>query len=221
MASPPVRRHNGSHGSPDPSRGIVLTRLDGPEAARIPSRKQLLAGFFQIGLSGFGGVMPHARRLMVDDRRWLTDSQFTELLSLGQTLPGANVLNMAVVIGARFHGWRGSVIAAFGLLAAPLVIVLTLASVHERFAHSLRLAQVLAGVAAAAAGLVLATGARLATKLTRDAGSVLILVATFLAVFWLRLPLLGILAVLGPLSTAWAWHGLRRETQPGSTGADA
>jgi chromate transporter len=183
-----------------------------------PTRGQLFTGFFKTGLSGFGGVLPHARRMLVDDRRWLTDPQFTELLSLGQTLPGPNVLNMAVVIGARFHGWRGSVIAAFGLMTAPLVIVLSLASLYGHFAHSVRLAQVLAAVAAAAAGLVLATGGRLAAKMARDGGSILILVATFLAVFWLRLPLLGILAVLGPVSIAFAWHGLRRELAANPSG---
>ena len=168
-------------------------------------------GFFKTGLSGFGGVMPHARRMLVEDRRWLDDRQFTELLSLGQTLPGPNILNMAVVIGARFHGWLGSVLAALGLLSAPLVIVLSLATLYGRFAHSARLIQILAAMAAAAAGLVLATGGRLATRMDRDAGSIFILVVAFLANFWLRLPLLGILLVLGPLSIGLAWRRLRRE----------
>jgi chromate transporter len=185
----------------------------------IPTRKQLFTGFFKTGLSGFGGVLPHARRMLVDDRRWLTDPQFTELLSLGQTLPGPNVLNMAVVIGARFHGWRGSVIAAFGLMTAPLVIVLSLASLYGHFAHSVRLAHVLAAVAAAAAGLVLATGGRLAAKMARDSGSLLVLVAAFLAVFWLRLPLLLILVALAPISIAFAWLGLRQERKPKADGA--
>jgi chromate transporter len=192
-----------------------LTSPSAADARITPTRGQLFLGFFKTGLSGFGGVLPHARRMLVDDRRWLTDPQFTELLSLGQTLPGANVLNMAVIIGARFHGWRGSVIAAFGLMTAPLVIVLSLASLYGHFAQSVRLAQVLAAVAAAAAGLVLATGGRLAAKMARDGGSLLVLVAAFLAVFWLRLPLLGILAVLAPISIAFAWHRLRQELQAG------
>ena len=184
-----------------------------------PTRAELFLGFFKIGLSGFGGVLPHARRLLVDDRRWLTDRQFTELLGLGQTLPGPNVLNMAVVIGARCHGWQGSVLAGLGLMAAPLVIVLSLASLYGHFAHSARLAQVLAGIAAAAAGLVLATGGRLATKLDRDAGSLLMVLAAFLAVFWLRLPLLGMLVVLAPVSIGLGWHSLRRELQAKQSGA--
>lgn len=189
-----------------------------PDSALVPTRAELFLGFFKTGLSGFGGVMPHARRMLVEDRRWLDDRQFTELLSLGQTLPGPNILNMAVVIGARFHGWLGSVLAALGLLSAPLVIVLSLATLYGRFAHSARLIQILAAVAAAAAGLVLATGGRLATRMDRDAGSIFILVVAFLANFWLRLPLLGILLVLGPLSIGLAWRRLRREqrTQGGA-----
>jgi chromate transporter len=103
-------------------------------------------------------------------------------------------------------------------MTAPLVIVLSLASLYGHFAHSTRLAQVLAAVAAAAAGLVLATGGRLAAKMARDAGSILVLVAAFLAVFWLRLPLLGILAVLAPISIALARRGLQREQQEASDG---
>jgi len=182
-----------------------------PDSDLVPTRGQLFLGFFKTGLSGFGGVMPHARRMLVEDRRWLDDRQFMELLSLGQTLPGPNILNMAVVIGARFHGWLGSVLAALGLLSAPLVIVLSLATLYGRFAHSARLIQILAAMAAAAAGLVLATGGRLATRMDRDAGSIFILVVAFLANFWLRLPLLGILLVLGPLSIGLAWRRLRRE----------
>jgi chromate transporter len=103
-------------------------------------------------------------------------------------------------------------------MTAPLVIVLGLASLYGHFAHSVRLAQVLAAVAAAAAGLVLATGGRLAAKMHRDAGSIAVLVAAFLAVFWLRLPLLGLLAVLAPISIAFAWLGLRREERDKSQG---
>lgn len=188
-----------------------------PGPLRTPTPWQLFAGFFKTGLSGFGGVMPHARRMLVEDRRWLTDAQFTELLSLGQTLPGPNIMNMSVVIGARFHGWRGSLLAASGLMLAPLIIVLLLANLYGHFQHSARLAHALACVAAAAAGLILATGARLAKTLPRRAWTYAILAAAFLAVFWLRLPLLGILLVLGPLGIACGWRDLHRE-EPGSSG---
>ena len=171
-----------------------------------PTRAQLFMGFFQAGLSGFGGVMPHARRVLVEERRWLTNAQFTELLGLGQTLPGPNVANMAVVVGSRFHGWRGSLLAVTGLLTAPLVIVLALAHLHARYAHAAPVARALAGVAAGAAGLLFATAGKLATGLAPRAWSWGILAAAFLGVAWLRLPLPLLLITLGPLGVACAWR---------------
>jgi chromate transporter len=176
-----------------------------------PTRAQLFAGFFKTGLSGFGGVLPHARRMLVDDRCWLTDQQFTELLSLGQGLPGPNVVNMSVVIGARFHGWQGALCAISGLMLAPMVIVLMLASLYEHFAGSAILNHALTGIAAGAAGLILSTSAKLAVKMRRDFGSVLVLLLAFLAVVWLRLPLLAVLCVLAPLSIGYSWIAIRRE----------
>ena len=177
----------------------------------VPNKRQLFAGFFKAGMSGFGGVMPHARRMLVDDRRWLTDRQFTELLGLGQALPGPNVVNMSIVIGARFHGWQGSLCSITGLMLAPLVIVLVLANIYDHFAHSLAVNHALAAVAAAAAGLILATGAKLAVKMDRNAWSFAIMLLAFLATFWLRLPLLGVLAVLAPISIAFGWASVKRE----------
>ena len=72
-----------------------------------PRPAALFAAFFSIALSGFGGVLPFARRTLVDRRGWLTAAEFTETLSLCQSLPGPNVVNMSIVVGGRACGWRG------------------------------------------------------------------------------------------------------------------
>jgi chromate transporter len=177
----------------------------------VPTKTQLFRGFFKAGVSGFGGVMPHARRMLVEDRRWITDRQFTELLSLGQGLPGPNIVNVSIVIGSRFHGWRGSLCAFSGLMLAPLVIVLVLANIYDHFAGSSILNHALTGVAAGAAGLILATSAKLVVRMDRNAWSVIILLMAFLAVVWLRLPLLLVLLVLAPVSITCAWLGVKKE----------
>jgi chromate transporter len=176
----------------------------------IPTKRQLFAGFFKAGVSGFGGVLPHARRMLVDDRRWLTDRQFTELLGLGQGLPGPNIVNMSIVIGSRFHGWRGSLCAISGLMLAPLIIVLSLATLYDHFADSAVLNHALTGIAASAAGLILATSAKLAMKMDRNVWSFFFMLLAFLAVVWLHLPLLGVLFVLAPLSIACGWFTVRQ-----------
>ena len=70
--------------------------------------------FLEMGLSGFGGVLPWARRGLVEKRGWLTEQEFAEVLSLGQFLPGPNIGNMSIIIGSRFAGWRGAVAAFCG-----------------------------------------------------------------------------------------------------------
>lgn len=164
-----------------------------------------------MGISGFGGVLPHARSIMVDQRRWLTEREFIDLLGLGQFLPGPNIGNVAVVTGARFHGWIGSLIALLGLFLAPFIIVLSLASLYQHFANLAWLNHALAAVAVAASGLLLATSAKMALKIERRITSALLCGLTFLAIFWLRLPLLEILAVLTPLSCALGWRSVKKE----------
>ncbi|EGO94170.1 chromate transporter, partial [Acidiphilium sp. PM] len=102
-----------------------------PESPR-PGLAELFAGFFAAGLSGFGGVLPFARRIMVERRGWLTGAEFADLFSLCQFLPGPNVVNLAAAFGARQRGPKGAVVAIAGLLAAPVVIVIALGAVYER-----------------------------------------------------------------------------------------
>ncbi len=76
--------------------------MDSPALARAPARistLQLFLGFLKIGLSGFGGVMPFARRMLVEEQRWLTEVEFLDVLSLSQFLPGPNVVNVSIIVG--------------------------------------------------------------------------------------------------------------------------
>ena len=73
-----------------------------------------------------------AQHELVDKRGWLTREEFAETLSVGQVLPGPNIVNMALMIGDRFFGWRGALAAMAGLLLAPLAIVLVLAALYAR-----------------------------------------------------------------------------------------
>ena len=96
-----------------------------------PTPWALFSTFFAIALSGFGGTLPFARRILVERRAWLTPEDFTETLSLCQTLPGPNVVNMSVVVGARACGWRGSLAAFAGLVGTPVIIVITLGLLYK------------------------------------------------------------------------------------------
>src|SRR6266568_5343772 len=121
-----------------------------------PSLSELFRAFFSMALHGFGGVLPWARRAIVEDKRWMTAQEFNEAFAVSQFLPGANVVNFAVIFGGRLHGAAGAAVALIGLLAPPVTIVLVLGALYEHYGGVDDLQRILRGVAAAAAGLIVA-----------------------------------------------------------------
>jgi chromate transporter len=166
----------------------------------------LFLGFFQAGIIGFGGVLPVARRLMVEQKHWLTPAQFTDLFSLCQFLPGANIVNFSFAFGARHRGASGAAAAAAGLLAAPVAIVLGLGDLYARYG-SLPLARHgLTGLAAAATGLVAATALKIATPTFTHWRNVAVSILVFALVMLAHLSLPETMGLVLPLALLLAWR---------------
>jgi chromate transporter len=176
-----------------------------PAPPPVVSTRALFFRFLEVGLSGFGGVLPFAHRMMVEERRWLGEVEFAEVMSIAQFLPGPNIVNIAVIVGRRFQGPKGSFAAVLGLMLMPMVIVFALALVYARFAEVERVRHAFNGVAAAASGLVLAMGLKMARAIRGSAVAMAIAGASIIAIGLARLPLLWVLAVMAPLSIAIAW----------------
>lgn len=169
------------------------------------SRTDLFVGFLKVGMSGFGGVMPFARRMLVEERRWLSEREFTEVLSLSQFLPGPNIINVSVIVGSRFAGPVGSLVASLGLMLTPFLIVLVLAALYARFDGLAAVRGATASVSSAATGLIVAMGLRMAQPLMGTGWQVTVAAFGFVALALLRLPLLWALLAIAPVSVACAW----------------
>lgn len=186
-----------------------------PDASPRPeSLRALFWSFTWLALQGFGGVLAIVQRELVERRRWLTREQFVEDWAVAQVLPGPNVVNLSLMLGDRFFGLRGALVAMAGMLSLPLLLVLLLATLYAGV-QTLPVAQgALRGMGAVAAGLIAATGLKLLPALKKNvigslasAGAISL---TVLAIGWLRLPLAWVLLVLGGLSCAWAYRQLGR-----------
>lgn len=167
---------------------------------KAPTTGELFTGFLMLGLTGFGGVLPLARHMAVEQRRWLTGAEFSELLSLCQFLPGGNIINLSVAIGLKFRGLPGAVAAIFGLIAAPTAIVIALGFIFARYRHEPQVVHMFAGLAAAAAGLLIAMAVKLAWPLRRKPLAIAIGLAIFVAIAGLHLPLVPTMLVIAPIS---------------------
>jgi chromate transporter len=183
-----------------------------PAASRTapPTLSELFRAFAAVSLSGFGGALPWARRMIVDKRQWMTAEEFNEAFSLSQFLPGPNVINFSVVFGQRFGGAPGAAVALAGLLGPPLVIVTVLAALYARYGDLETLGRILSGIASAAAGLLIAVVAKMAAPMFAkrwDFGPP-VAIAAFIGVALMHWPLPLVFVVLAPASVALAWFRL-------------
>jgi chromate transporter len=142
----------------------------------------------------------------------MTAEEFNESFALCHFLPGPNIVNLSVVFGSRFRGIAGGIAAFAGLVGPPMVIATFLAAVYARYGEIDSLRRILAGVSCAAVGLLLAIVFKMMTPLIkkRDAVGLLIMVAVFIAIGLLRLPLQAVLLVAIPLSLAVTYVMRRR-----------
>jgi chromate transporter len=182
---------------------------ESPAARRqtVPTLSELFLAFLGVALQGFGGVLPWAHRMLVERRRWYNEREFAEALALCQFLPGPNIVNLSVIVGARFRGLAGAASSFAGLVGAPLVIMLMLGALYARYGELETLRGALAGLAAAAAGLVVAMAARLAAPLVREREipALAFALLAFAAVGLLRFPLYWVVFALAPLSVGYMW----------------
>ena len=170
------------------------------QTAEAPTTFGLFKGFLLLGLTGFGGVLPLARHMVVEQRRWLTGAEFSELLSLCQFLPGGNIMNLSVAIGLHFRGIPGATAAIFGLIAAPTAVVIALGMIYARFSHEPHVVHMFAGLAAAAAGLLISMAVKLAVPLRRKPLGIAVAVVIFVAIAGFHLPLVPTMIVMAPVS---------------------
>jgi chromate transporter len=190
-------------------------------AARPNSNTQLFWAFTWLALQGFGGVLAVAQKELCDRKRWLTHTEFLELLSTAQVMPGPNVCNLSIMIGDRFFGWRGACAALGGMIALPMALMLVLAWVVGQTppaseAHTM-VQGALRGIAAVAGGQIIGTVLRLSKPLLKHPmgwwWAVGFAAAAFLMMAWMHWSLVWVLLGLGLVACVWTGWQLNRQAR--------
>jgi chromate transporter len=183
-----------------------------PRAEHLPPLTVFLV-FSRLALTGFGGVMPVAYRALVEQQRWLTAPEFAKYMAMSQMLPGPTVCNIGLMVGNRYAGVAGALAAVCGLIIGPFFIVVGLGMVYQQFGDLPVIRRAIGGMAAVAAGLILATALKMAKAMfaggrgsaRRDQASVLLkvllMVLAFIGLGLLQWPLAVVFCVLAPLGT--------------------
>ena len=119
------------------------------------------------------------------------------------------MINLSIIVGDRYFGWRGAVVGCLGMLTVPALVVVGMFVLYAQWANHPVVQQAMAGMSAVAAGLIMATAIKLGLALRKRWKWLGFGVATFLMIAVFRLPLLPSLSVLLPLAVACAWWAER------------
>ncbi len=177
-----------------------------PKPDPSPSLWELVLAFNQIALASFGGgLSAWSREIVVVEKKWMLEEEFLSATTMCRILPGANQVNMAVFVGTKFRGIPGALAAVLGLSAIPVLVVLGLGAAYFKFHHVPSLQKTLHGAAAAAVALTITMAVKTGRKCLHGPAPILLFLATFVMNGIFRWPLLVALAIVGPLSLAWAW----------------
>jgi chromate transporter len=167
--------------------------------------------FLIIGATSFGGVVPYLRENLITKNHWVDDKEFVELLSISQSLPGLNATNMAVLLGDRLKGWMGAVAGIVGVCLPGGALMLAVGIFYRAHGDHNFVTSILKGVAAAAAGLLLATVIQLGKKSLSGRFDLVFVLITVLAVNRLHQSVPRTLIAVGLL--AIFWHYPRKTEQ--------
>jgi chromate transporter len=162
----------------------------------------LFIEFLKVSLCGLGGGLVWAHRSAVEQRRWISEEEFADILSLCQFMPGPNVVGIAVCVGAKRRGSAGAIAAAAGFVVIPWTIGFSLGVLVLQYAHIAILQNILGGISAAAAGLLIATGIRILRPHRNRPTAMALAALAFGGIVFTKLPLLVVLFTLASFGIA-------------------
>lgn len=99
---------------------------------------KIFSVFAKIGAFTIGGGIPMVAAIKSElvDRKWLTDEDFFDIITLAQTAPGLFAVNISILTGHRLRGTRGSVVATIGSCLPPFLIILLVAMFFTSFKYN-------------------------------------------------------------------------------------
>lgn len=165
--------------------------------------------FSRLALVGFGGVLPWARRSLVEQRQIVTPEEFAEVLAFAQLLPGPTICNLAIIIGYRRRGIAGACAAVSGLVVPPAIFVIGLGYGHRWLGDTPLIQDAMRGMSVVSAALIAAMAVQMARALPLAPKPVLFALAMFSGVGLMHWPLLAVMAALAAPSLALQWRSAR------------
>jgi chromate transporter len=185
-----------------------------------PSFHEATATWARIGVLSFGGPagqIATMHRILVQERKWITEEGFLHALSFCMLLPGPEAMQLATYVGWLLHGVRGGIVAGTLFVLPGLATLLLLSALHATLGTLPGAAGLLFGLKAAVVAVVLEALLRVGRRTLRSAWHVGLAAAAFLAIATLGAPfplVVASAAVAGVLAHRLGGHRLDSAAAP-------
>ena len=176
-----------------------------------PSLSELFAVFGKIGLISFGGPAGQIalmHRILVDEKRWISDARFLHALNYCMLLPGPEAQQLATYTGWLLQGWRGGVLAGLLFILPGFFVICALSVAYALFQSENWFEVLFFGLKAAVLAIVIQALVRLAGRALKTPLAISIAALAFVAiyVFAVPFPLIILVAAIVGVATAKTWQ---------------
>ncbi|TDX88787.1 chromate transporter [Neorhizobium sp. R1-B] len=165
---------------------MVKEEVSGPVGLR-----EMTAVFAKIGVLSFGGPAGQIglmHRILVDEKRWISEERFLHALNYCMLLPGPEAQQLATYIGWLMHGTRGGIIAGLLFVIPGLAVIIGLSTAYSLYQDTTWLTGLFYGLKAAVLAIVVEAVIRLGRKTLKSRFLVAIAALAFISLFFFSLP---------------------------------
>ncbi|MBR0400822.1 MAG: chromate transporter [Mogibacterium sp.] len=146
---------------------------------------ELFIIFFKLGAFTIGGgiaMLPLLQHSMTVEKKWYSTDEFVDIIAVCQSLPGVVAINMATFVGYKKKGLIGSIVATFGVVLPSFVMILLIATFITNMGDNVYLSGAMAGLRAAALGLIAVSIIQLSSAVFKNKWTVAAAVLSFVLI---------------------------------------
>ncbi len=172
---------------------------------------QMFTTFVRIGSFTLGGgyaMIPLIQKEVVDNKKWMDNSEFIDMLALAQSAPGVMAVNTAIFVGYKIRGLKGSLVTTLGSALPSFIIILLIAMVFTNFKENTFVERIFKGIRPAVVALIAAPLFSMSKVAGINWKNIIIPIATVTLIYFLGIsPIWVVLAaIIGGIS-----YGLLQE----------
>ncbi|WP_116083843.1 chromate efflux transporter [Tropicimonas sp. IMCC34011] len=156
-----------------------------------PDLREAFAVWARIGVLSFGGPAGQIalmHRIVVEEKRWISDARFLHALNYCMLLPGPEAQQLATYIGWLVHGVRGGVIAGMLFILPGLITVMGLSMIYATLGNVGVVEGLFFGLKAAVLAIVVQAVLRIGTRVLVGGWTTVLAILAFLAIFVFGVP---------------------------------